>query len=176
VRAEEAWRLFTCALCATQVRLCPSCDHGQRYCGRRCAAEHRRRQQREASRAYQATRRGAHLHAARMQRYRDRQRQECKFPAPIVTQHPWAQGSPDAIPALSTPARSPTDTHQEDRTHAPLSSAVARDPSTVSLVHNQTTSGCSRCGRPLSRFARLDALRVRLPRHRRAPRMPTGPP
>jgi hypothetical protein len=79
--------MTSCARCSSQVRLCPACDAGQRYCGPVCASEQRRRAQREASRVYQATRRGARLHAVRMQRYRDRREaRDRKFSQPKVTQ------------------------------------------------------------------------------------------
>jgi hypothetical protein len=70
----------SCQWCGEQVRLCQPCDRGQRYCGNECASARRQAAQRAASAAYQRTDRGAHLHADRMQRYRDRQRSgEYKF-------------------------------------------------------------------------------------------------
>src|SRR5690606_31891043 len=88
-----------------QVRLCHACDRGQRYCGSECASAQRQEAQRAASAAYQRTARGAHLHADRMQRYRDRQRSgECKFLAKIVTQHPATQGLDQAMKVASMTA------------------------------------------------------------------------
>lgn len=84
VIAEETWRLLSCVGCGVQLRVCPTCDRGQRFCSPGCGAVHRRRGQREAGRVYQTTKRGARLHAARMQRYRDRIRAlDGKFLAPI---------------------------------------------------------------------------------------------
>src|SRR5689334_9561932 len=100
--AEETWRLFSCQWCGQQVRLCRWCDRGQRYCGSVCALARRQAAQRVFSAAYQQTRRGTELHAARMQRYRDRQRSgECKLLAQIVTQHPATQGLGQAMKVAS---------------------------------------------------------------------------
>src|SRR5262245_13879882 len=100
--AEETWRLFSCQWCGQQVRLCQQCDRGQRYCGGECASARRQEAQRAASAAYQQTERGTHLHADRMQRYRDRRRSgECKFPAEIVTQHPATQAFGQAMKVAS---------------------------------------------------------------------------
>src|SRR5688500_1340782 len=100
--AEETWRLFSCQRCRQQVRLCRRCDRGQRYCGGVCAGAQRQAAQRAASAAYQRTPRGADLHAARMQRSRDRRRfAECKYSANIVTQHPATQGFGQAMKVAS---------------------------------------------------------------------------
>ena len=63
-------RLFLCARCRCQVLVCRRCDRGQVYCGRGCAQEARRCNQREARRRYQATERGREMHADRSRRYR----------------------------------------------------------------------------------------------------------
>jgi hypothetical protein len=105
--------------CTAQMRRCPVCDAGQRYCGSSCAADQRRRAQRAASRAYQATRRGALLHAVRMQRYRDRKRSgDRKFAAPIVTQ----QLGPEARTGDKTGAETRTSVGpvEEATTHASI--------------------------------------------------------
>jgi hypothetical protein len=128
--AEETWRLLSCARCGRQLRVCSSCELGQRYCGRGCAQEQRRLAQRDASRAYQATRRGRRLHADRMQRWRDRGRQaRRKLSAPKVTQHSETQGvagarSESAVPTLvGLPAGS-----EEGPAHAPILAVhAARD-------------------------------------------------
>ncbi len=67
-------RMFVCARCRCQAVVCRSCDRGRIYCGRHCATEARREQQREARRRYQSTDRGRALHVERSRRYRERQR------------------------------------------------------------------------------------------------------
>ena len=47
-------RLFNCARCRRQVRLCSPCDLGQRYCGRLCATEARRESLRTSRKAVPA--------------------------------------------------------------------------------------------------------------------------
>jgi hypothetical protein len=88
--------MLACALwrCSRLFSVCGPCDSGRRYCGRECAREARRLQQRDASRAYQLTDRGRRAHAERQARYRRR--------ATGVTQH--------------SPAKAPTATHRASET------------------------------------------------------------
>ena len=83
---EETGRLFACARCGERRLLCPRCDHGNVYCGEACSRARRRETLRRASATYQGTGRGARLHAARMQRLRDRRR-VANFSASKVTHH-----------------------------------------------------------------------------------------
>ena len=53
--------------------ICRSCDHGNRYCGPECAALVRRDSLRADGATYQATDIGRKNHAARQQRYLERQ-------------------------------------------------------------------------------------------------------
>jgi hypothetical protein len=68
----DSARLFFCALCRTQVRICGSCDRGQRYCSPDCRSSARRRNVREARRRYAQSERGRARHATRQRRYRVR--------------------------------------------------------------------------------------------------------
>lgn len=70
----DSGRWFVCARCRAQVLLCRRCDRGQIYCSRRCSDAARHGFQREAGRRYQRGRPGRVLHAARSQRWRQRQR------------------------------------------------------------------------------------------------------
>jgi len=80
-------RLFVCVWCGCEVVVCSCCDRGQVYCDGDCARQARRQTLHGAGRRWQRTRRGRRMHAARMARYRARQRE-------IVTHH----GSP--LPAV----------------------------------------------------------------------------
>jgi hypothetical protein len=176
--------------CNRQVRLCPQCDVGQRYCSAGCSTERRRQAQRNASSDYQRTRRGAKLHAVRMQRYRERRAQDGKLSAQIVTQQSWLQPPEKAITDPSTPAVChDVDRTQEDSAHAsppstdqsPSPDGSANRPRPVYPL--PPASRCSLCHRLLPRLARLDALRPRahcrrrhFPGQRRVPRAPTGTP
>ena len=86
---EPAYRLYNCARCQLQVRICQRCDHGNVYCAGECADIRRRESLRRAQAQYQRSRRGARRHAARQRRLRARQRQALQ----IVTH----QGSPSAV-------------------------------------------------------------------------------
>ena len=74
VLGEPSYRLYNCARCAVQVRICQRCDHVNVYCGAACARIRRRECAGRASARYQRTRRGAHRHAARQRTYRERVR------------------------------------------------------------------------------------------------------
>jgi hypothetical protein len=86
---EPAYRLYNCARCQLQVRICQRCDHGNVYCAGECADIRRRESLRRAQARYQRSRRGAHRHAERQRRLRARQRQ-----TPQIVTH---QGSPSAV-------------------------------------------------------------------------------
>jgi hypothetical protein len=73
---EPSYRLYNCARCGAQVRVCRRCDHGNLYCARACAQIRRAESVRRASARYQRTRRGAARHAARQRAFRARER--CK--------------------------------------------------------------------------------------------------
>jgi hypothetical protein len=67
-------RTFCCAHCQVEVRVCPQCDRGQRYCGQPCREQARRRQLLDSGRRYQGTAQGRCAHARRQQRYREREK------------------------------------------------------------------------------------------------------
>jgi len=69
---EESHRVFQCAHCGSQVRICTRCDRGQRYCADGCRAIRRREAVRAAGRRYQGTAEGARNHARRQKSYRAR--------------------------------------------------------------------------------------------------------
>ena len=70
---DEPARRFLCARCRAPVLVCSRCDWGQIYCATGCAAVVRQQSQREAGRRYQGDLRGRFRHAARTQRWRERQ-------------------------------------------------------------------------------------------------------
>jgi hypothetical protein len=73
-------RWFECVRCGCRVVVCSCCDRGQIYCDGDCSGEARRQTLHGAGRRWQRTTRGRRKHAARMARYRTRQRE-------IVTHH-----------------------------------------------------------------------------------------
>lgn len=70
---EESYRLYSCRRCDVSVSICGRCDRGNIYCAGECATVSRRESNRRAGARYQRTRRGARRHAARQQRWRERQ-------------------------------------------------------------------------------------------------------
>jgi hypothetical protein len=137
--AENAsCRFFLCSCYRRQVLLCSQCDRGQLYCGRDCALEVRRRNQRAARARYQATIRGRELHAERSRRYRARQR--------CVTD----QGSiPPGKPAAKA---------NEPPLSVTRAAATAAPANTNALT---LRTACQCCGKPVSNFVRLSWIRRR---------------
>lgn len=70
---DEPARRFLCARCRAPALVCSRCDRGQIYCATGCAAAARLQSQREAGQRYQCSRLGRFMHAARTQRWRERQ-------------------------------------------------------------------------------------------------------
>ena len=141
-------RLFLCASCRDQVTICSRCDRGQIYCNRGCAARARRRTLQAAGRRYQASQRGRLQHAARMGRYRSRQK--------IVTHH-------------GSPAPAPSDLL------TPVAMAAVRDDVPAAARLRPPEPHCHWCGRSCPPLLRQGLLRRRR-RHRfRAGHDPTEP-
>ena len=88
-------RFFLCALCRKQVVVCRRCDHGQRYCTRKCSQLRRTERQREAKARYANSRAGRHNNAERQRRYRARLRDQIPPNSELVTD----QGSAPSGPA-----------------------------------------------------------------------------
>ena len=82
---EDDFRLFSCARCGQQVRICRRCDHGNIYCSQTCSVIRRRESVLRAGARYQCTPHGARFHAARQQAWRQRQTHKVthhRFPCP----------------------------------------------------------------------------------------------
>jgi Na+-translocating ferredoxin:NAD+ oxidoreductase RnfC subunit len=94
--SAETSRLFYCARCGSLVRLCRSCNRGQRYCSKACSQAARIELLRETRRRYQQTARGRELHAARQQAYR-RRRTSTRPVARSETGHTVRRAVPDGI-------------------------------------------------------------------------------
>jgi len=133
-----SYRLFQCARCAAQVRLCRPCDRGNRYCGDICSRAARRKSTRRAGARHQETTRGRANHAARQQRYLDRR--EAKM---------THQGSPPASRASGFSDPTAPLVLTTENAHAPIPAPQQSPP-----------LRCSRCHRPLSGFARRHVLRT----------------
>ena len=135
----DSHRRVVCARCHQVVLICVECYRGQRYCGPECAQASRRRQVREAGRAYQTTERGRAHHAERQREYRRRQAQSQRDgrldESPSVT-HQGVSDRPDPSHARHDAASSPPP--------KPIRESVRR-PSTSRV--------CATCGESVSAFA-----------------------
>ncbi len=132
--------MFNCARCREQVRLCRSCDRGNRYCGRECALLNRRQGQAEAGRRYQRTFKGALKHSHRQAEYKRRCKEE-------VTH----QCSPEAC--------------QDDIVCPETEEVVSTEITKFEPAEDAVLIRCSGCGRLCGPFARQDFIgRCRLGR------------
>lgn len=75
---EKSARKYHCARCHTLVVICSDCDRGNIYCGTSCSQQAYVLNHRMANQAYQKTLKGRQKHAARQQRYRQRQKEKVK--------------------------------------------------------------------------------------------------
>jgi hypothetical protein len=141
-------RLFLCAGCRSQVVICSCCDRGQIYCNGGCAARARQRTLQAAGRRYQTSPHGRQRHAARMSRYRSRQKK--------VTHH----GSP--APAAGGLL-------------APVAIAAVRDDAPFAAGFRSPGPHCHWCGRGCPPLLRQGFLRRRRRHGGRAGHDPTGP-
>jgi len=158
---HDTYRLFHCARCQKQIRLCRECDRGQRLCDQPCRAEQRRAGQRRAAAVYQLSRRGRGLHAARMQRYRERSRGVvAKFSDEKVTHH--------------TVTQAPAEPRSE-QTHAAKGRGANREDK-HEQKNSELTLRCTVCRKLLPRWTKRTKPPPPRPSRRRSPRLPTGPP
>ena len=171
---DEPARRFLCARCRAPTLVCSRCDRGQIYCATGCAAVVRQQSQRDAGRRYQCSRPGRFMHAARTQRWRERQallavsaaRSEMATPQSVTH-----QGSPlpasDAVLAVPSPMSAAA-------TPAPASTAqsciaiTTRSASLPAATLPLTSSAwrCHWCHTPCSERVRLDFLRHSRPARR----------
>lgn len=151
LKASESYRLYSCVRCVAQVRICRSCDRGNRYCAVDCAAIRRRESLRGAGRRYQRSPRGARCHAARQRAWRTRVAQKVTHQGSARVDAP---GTMMAIATLSAMRANHVDIPGE---------ALPNDPAVVlripAIQIGTPALRCSFCCRLLPRFARLGRLR-----------------
>jgi len=151
-------RLFLCAGCLRQVRICTQCDRGNHYCSKRCARFARCRSLREAGKRYQKTLDGRRKHAARQLRYRLKQINKVTHQGP----HKGA-----------VEIRSETVTANVFKKQPAVNKEESREKAKQTLSTNDTNaeSCCYLCGQPCGEYTRLGPLRrrrTRTGRHRQA--------
>lgn len=138
--SQKSYRLYSCARCAVQVRICSDCDHGNQYCAGDCAQIRRRESRCRAGVRYQLSFRGASKHAARQSAWRARRMQ-------IVTHQGSVPGVDAGIVVTSLPVTEESDVE-----------LVALPPVLQRPHMRWRVPRCSFCLRPLPAFARLGPL------------------
>ena len=172
---DEPARRFLCARCRAPALVCSRCDRGQIYCATGCAAVARLQSQRDAGRRYQCSRPGRFMHAARTQRWRERQAllavplADSEMATPQLVTH---QGSPspasDAVlVAVPTPVAGAAVPAAPAPSTQPCTTVTTSGASSPAATFDQTLSvwRCHWCHTPCSARMRLDFLR-----HSRSPR------
>ena len=134
---ENTARLFNCASCQYQVKICNYCDRGNIYCTK-CAPLARGKSQRAASKRYQNTRQGKLNHAKRQQRYSLRQQQKN---VKMTYQSSNNLPSHDLLPTEP--------------------SLLAIEKNAASTATKQAVT-CDFCGSQCNNFLRIDFLRCNL--------------
>jgi hypothetical protein len=154
--SENTYRLYSCARCAKQVRICRNCDRGNRYCAQECARIRRRESLRRACRRYQQSYRGACKHAARQRAWRERRAQK-------VT-HQGSLGAGGALILAPIPiAIEATDADTKSSQPHAAGLEIRHPPWRASRLghHLALEPRCCFCGAVLAPFARLGWLRQR---------------
>lgn len=144
---EESYRRYHCRRCGIAVSICNQCDHGNLYCAGECAVRQRHESRRRAGARYQRTRRGAGLHAARQQAWRQRRAQKVTHQGCATT---------GAVVTLSITAKvaamEPNDA--QSVLDLPRASPRKRDPNS-----RRVAGHCDFCHAPLPKFTRLRTWR-----------------
>ena len=133
VHESSSARLFQCACCHVQLKICSCCDRGHVYCTE-CADHRRRDARRDASKRYQASLKGRLRHAARQRRYRERTR--------LRKEKVTHQGCGEADNVLASKNRSVT----------------AKSITSASFIIKRATTVCDYCAQPCSPFLRREFL------------------
>jgi hypothetical protein len=134
---QESYRLYSCARCAVQVRICRACDRGNIYCAGPCARLRREESLRRAGARYQLSRPGAMRHAARQAAWRQRLSDK-------VTHH-------GSVLAACTGTLARLLIALLEKADVPAMQSL--------LLSGEPPTRCSFCGKALSAFSRLGYLR-----------------
>lgn len=166
---DEPARRFLCARCRAPTLVCSHCDRGQIYCATGCAAVARLQSLRDAGRRYQCSRPGRFRHAARTQRWRERQAlvavsaARSEVVAPQLVTH---QGSPMpasdvvllAVPSTVAAAAVPAAPAPSTQPCTTITTSGASCPA-ATLPLTPSAWRCHWCHTPCVAGVRLDFLR-----------------
>lgn len=165
---DESYRLFNCARCHCQAKICRSCDHGNIYCPV-CSEVAEQERLLRAGAKYQRTERGRLNHAARQQKYEALQEKMTHRGPPI--------SPPELPPQARSAAKVLKQPAEREEVLDEKESEVSPTPEVVPAPAVAGPSGavcCDFCGQPCGEFARRAPLRRRgaSTRSRRRPRPP----
>lgn len=165
---QESHRQYNCARCHCLVRICSSCDRGNRYCFDGCSEAARRDAVRRAGAKYQRETEGARAHAARQEAYRARQAEK-EAGGEKVTH----QGPPEGLPGASVEAVPVAVMMTEGNELCSIAAPVVGPPRSFAGPVR-----CDGCGCECARFARSELLTRRAPLTTRVngPRVGRRPP
>ena len=107
---HDSYRMFLCALCRKQTRICRSCDRGHRYCSTECSQKARQASVTAARIQYRQTDKGKKKHAERQRAYRARKKQR---PPETVPTSGKGNANPVAEPATQPATPLPPASHSK---------------------------------------------------------------
>jgi len=156
--SENTYRLYSCARCAKQVRICGECDRGNRYCAQGCARMRRRESLRRAASRYQQSYRGACKHAARSRAWRERHAQK------VTHQGSLGPGVALIVAPTSTPSTTEEAHADTESDRLPPHTMAFEARARARYAHGshphvaRSELHCCFCGCVLPPFARLTRL------------------
>jgi len=158
----ESFRLFNCARCHCQIKICTWCDRGNVYCPA-CAVEAKLERLRRAGGKYQRTPRGRLKHAARQRSYLVRRKKMTHRGSPKGSLELPLRARPASKVRIQSAGREEVPDERESEVSS--TRAVPLSPGSVR---------CDFCGRLCGEFARRAPIRRRgtAARIRRRPRPP----
>lgn len=164
-------RVFECANCSKQIRICTLCDSGQSDCSDVCNIIRLRKFWCKASAKYQDTHKGRKKHAARQARYHAGLKKKSK-----KMTHTICHKVDQILLPVEITAAGPITTSAERKETAGEKPEPEPKPEPPTLSHPQQHKPvvrCDFCGRPCSKLTRLVPLsRRKTHKQRRSPRQP----
>ena len=172
-----SYRLFNCARCRRQLKICSLCDHGNTYCPPH-AEEGKRIRDRKSSATYQGTERGRLNHKVRQQNYLTRLEEHAKEEmskkkmthrgqlnardslAPYARAAPPQPAGREEVPH-DRESENPSETLDAPEASAATGNAPATSGEVPAAPPPAQPIRCDFCGRICGDFARLGPIRRR---------------
>jgi hypothetical protein len=141
---DESFRIFNCARCYQQVKICRNCDRGNRYCSS-CSEVARQESIKRAQVRYQNSSQGQELNRCRQKRSRQRARSASKVAlcTPLVTESETINASTNGCDSLAEAESLITEPQAElqfSQFHEPNKSSVTDQGSPFGSGHEIVTA------------------------------------